>query len=49
LGIKVSDDFTVPLCAIHHRNNHAAGDERRWWQQHKLDPLNVAAKFWRTA
>jgi len=47
LGIKVSDEFTVPLCAIHHMNNHASGDERRWWQEHKLEPLDVAAKLWR--
>ena len=47
LGIKVSDEFTVPLCAIHHTMNHAAGDERRWWQDQKLDPLNEAAKLWR--
>jgi hypothetical protein len=47
LGIKVSDEFTVPLCAIHHMNNHATGDERRWWQEHKLDPLVVAVQLWR--
>jgi hypothetical protein len=47
LGIKVSDEFTVPLCPIHHMSNHASGDERHWWQEHKLDPLNVAAKLWR--
>lgn len=29
LGRKVSDEFTVPLCAIHHRDLHAAGNERR--------------------
>src|SRR4029077_268294 len=23
LGLKVSDEFTVPLCAIHHQQNHA--------------------------
>src|SRR5262249_34173531 len=42
LGIKVSDEFTVPLCAIHHTQNHATGDEKRWWQEHKIDPLVVA-------
>jgi hypothetical protein len=47
LGIKVSDEFTVPLCAIHHLNNHASGDERRWWKEHKLDPLAVAEQLWR--
>ena len=47
LGIKVSDEFTVPLCAIHHTENHATGDERRWWQEHKIDPLAVAEQLWR--
>jgi DNA recombination protein Rad52 len=47
LGLKVSDEFTVPLCAIHHQQNHATGDERLWWQEHKIDPLDVASHFWR--
>ena len=46
-GLKVSDEFTVPLCAIHHTENHATGDERRWWQDHKTDPLAVADRLWR--
>jgi hypothetical protein len=47
LGLKVSDEFTVPLCAIHHTENHATGDERGWWVQHKIDPLVVASALWR--
>ena len=47
LGLKVSDEFTVPLCAIHHSENHATGDERGWWEQHKIDPLVVASALWR--
>jgi DNA recombination protein Rad52 len=46
LGIKVSDEFTVPLCAIHHHQNHTTGDERRWWQEHKIDPLPLARQLW---
>jgi hypothetical protein len=46
LGLKVSDEFTVPLCAIHHTENHATGDERRWWQERKIDPLSVAENLW---
>ena len=42
----MSDEFTVPLCAIHHSENHATGDERRWWQERKIDPLAVAAELW---
>ena len=47
LGIKVSDEFTVPLCAIHHSENPATGDERRWWGERKIDPLVVAERLWR--
>ena len=47
IALKVSDEFTVPLCAIHHSENHATGDERRWWQERKIDPLAVAGSLWR--
>ena len=43
IALKVSDEFTVPLCAIHHSENHATGDERRWWQERKIDPLDCCA------
>ena len=46
LALKVSDEFTVPLCATHHSENHRTGDERRWWQGHKIDPLKVARDLW---
>jgi hypothetical protein len=42
----VSDEFTVPLCAIHHTENHATGDERRWWHERKVDPLVIAQELW---
>jgi hypothetical protein len=47
LGLKVSDEFTVPLCAIHHSENHSTGNERQWWEQHNIDPLAVAGALWR--
>jgi hypothetical protein len=46
LGLKVSDEFTVPLCAIHHRQNHTRGDERLSWQEYEIDPLSVATRLW---
>ena len=49
LGLKVSDEFTVPLCAIHHSENHTTGDERRWWQERNLDPLPVAHRLWQNS
>ena len=46
--LKVSDEFTVPLCATHHSENHATGDERRWWQEHNIDPPDkVALAAWK--
>ena len=47
IALKVSDEFTVPLCAIHHSENHATGDERRWWQERKIDPLVAAQELWK--
>jgi hypothetical protein len=47
IALKVSDEFTVPLCAIHHSENHTTGDERQWWRARKIDPLAVAGSLWR--
>jgi hypothetical protein len=47
LGRKVSDEFAVPLCRIHHRAAHRAGDERVWWKQLGIDPIKAARRFWR--
>lgn len=46
MGRKVSDEYVVPLCALHHRELHGVGDERRWWQARKIDPLAVAKQLW---
>ena len=46
LGLKVSDEFTVPLCRIHHRELHLVGDEQKWWDTLKLEPLAVAERLW---
>jgi hypothetical protein len=47
LGRKPSDEFAVPLCRIHHRAAHRAGDERAWWKAAGIDPLKIARKLWR--
>jgi hypothetical protein len=49
LGRKVSDEFAVPLCRTHHRAAHRAGDERAWWVQVGIDPVEVARELWRKA
>src|ERR1700680_3902897 len=47
LGLKVSDEFTVPLCNGHHDSLHQTGDERAWWARHGiLDPLQLANRLW---
>jgi hypothetical protein len=46
LGRKVSDEFTVPLCRIHHRAVHRASDEPAWWTQLGIDPIPVARALW---
>ena len=46
LGVKVSDEFTVPLCRGHHRQLHQAGNEVAWWEELKIDALRVARQLW---
>ena len=46
LSLKVSDEFTVPLCAIHHHQIHTTGKEREWWQERNIDPLKIANGLW---
>jgi hypothetical protein len=47
LGRKTSDEFAVPLCRIHHRAAHRAGDERAWWKAAGIDPIKIARKLWK--
>jgi hypothetical protein len=46
LGRKASDEFTVPLCRVHHRAVHRARDERAWWRAAGIDPAGVARNLW---
>ena len=46
LGNKVSDEYTVPLCRVHHRAAHKAGDELTWWQNARIDPMPIAHRLW---
>jgi hypothetical protein len=47
LGRKASDEFTVPLCRMHHREVHRVGNEQAWWKTAGIDPLKVARKLWK--
>src|SRR6516165_5002126 len=46
IGLKVSDEFTVPLCRGHHRELHQAGNEPAWWEKLNIKPLEVAKGLW---
>ncbi len=46
IGLKVSDEFTVPLCRGHHRQLHQAGNEVAWWENLKIKPLEIARGLW---
>jgi DNA recombination protein Rad52 len=46
LGVKVSDEFTVPLCRGHHRQLHQVGNEESWWTERNISPLPIARDLW---
>ncbi len=45
-GMKVSDEFTVPLCRTHHRQLHDAGNELAWWEDLEINALEIARGLW---
>jgi hypothetical protein len=49
LGRKVSDEFTVPLCRPHHHELHRGGNEKAWWMDLQIDPINIAKSLWQTS
>ncbi len=43
IATKSDDRFTLPMCSRHHREQHAAGNERQFWQVVVgLDPIIYA-------
>jgi hypothetical protein len=46
LGRKVSDEYTIPVCRLHHRELHRYGDEASWWAAISIDPLPIALSLW---
>jgi hypothetical protein len=46
IGLKVSDEFTVPLCRGHHRELHQTGNEVAWWETRKIKSLEIAKALW---
>jgi hypothetical protein len=45
-GRKVSDEFTVPLCRLHHRELHRSRNEPLWWKTARIDPIPIARELW---
>jgi hypothetical protein len=39
---KASDKWTVPLCRVHHEEQHKAGNELLWWVSKGIDPFGLA-------
>jgi hypothetical protein len=46
MSLKVSDEFTVPLCRTHHRDLHSHGDEVAWWERRAIEPIATARMLW---
>jgi hypothetical protein len=46
LGRKVSDEFAVPLCRLHHRELHRVRNETGWWAKLGIDAVGIARKLW---
>lgn len=40
--MKVSDEFTVPLCRTHHRQLHESGNEVAGWEDLDINALEIA-------
>jgi len=45
-GLKTSDEWTVPLCNLHHRELHGRGDERAYWEDKRIDADGAARELW---
>ncbi len=44
---KVSDEYTTPVCRLHHRDLPRYGDEASWGAGVGIDPLPIALEPWR--
>ncbi len=46
LASKPSDEWTVPLCLLHHRALHDVGSEETWWEEQGVDAKGEAQRLW---
>ena len=47
VGAKPDDKYTLPLCNLHHMNQHMIGNERRFWNVIGLDPIPLALELYK--
>lgn len=45
-GQKSDDRWATSLCAGHHAEQHARGDERAWWDEKGVDPTEESARLY---
>jgi len=45
MGVRVGDEYTVPLCVLHHDELHACGGVG-FWQRYNIDPEAWAKAFY---
>ena len=43
---KPDDKWVVPLCRAHHDEQHASGDELKFWTARGLDPFGLALSLY---
>lgn len=48
VGLKVGDNWVVPLCHGCHMALHRFGDEKTWWDLEGIDPIAWAKESWET-
>jgi hypothetical protein len=46
MGSKVSDEWTVPLCHLHHRALHDVGSEEGYWDEKRINAKAEAERLW---
>ncbi len=44
-GEKPDDKWTVPLCKLHHEEQHVYGEEA-FWSHPKINPCDLALALW---
>jgi hypothetical protein len=45
---RPSDKWVLPLCGRHHREQHDAGNELKWWASKGIDPFMLAIRLHRS-